>query len=65
MVGLLIPLPQTTITSVAVVTPGATEAASTTSGTSGSLQSGVGRPFAVNPMVEVVIGVIVGGALLM
>ncbi|KAI1092350.1 hypothetical protein F5B19DRAFT_213348 [Rostrohypoxylon terebratum] len=55
---------KTTITSVEVVTPGATEAASTTSGTSGSLQSGVGRALAVNPMVEVIIGVIVGGALL-
>ncbi|KAI0891592.1 hypothetical protein F4806DRAFT_301844 [Annulohypoxylon nitens] len=56
---------KTTITSVEVVTPGATEAASTTSGTSGSLQSGVGRALAINPMVEVVIGVLVSGALLM
>ncbi|KAI0883326.1 uncharacterized protein GGS22DRAFT_168424 [Annulohypoxylon maeteangense] len=55
---------KTTITSVEVVTPGASEAASTTSGTSGSLQSGVGRTVAVSPIVEVFMGVIVGGALL-
>ncbi|KAI1214514.1 uncharacterized protein F4807DRAFT_414 [Annulohypoxylon truncatum] len=55
---------KTTITSVEVVTPGATEAASTTSGTSGSLQSGAGRSLVIKPVAEVVIGVIVGGALL-
>ncbi|KAI6090954.1 hypothetical protein F4821DRAFT_228317 [Hypoxylon rubiginosum] len=55
---------KTTITSVEVVTPGAPEEASTTSGSSGSLQSGQAAPFARKPVVELVIGVVVGGALL-
>ncbi|KAI2463123.1 hypothetical protein F4781DRAFT_145497 [Annulohypoxylon bovei var. microspora] len=55
---------KTTITSVEVVTPGASEAASTTSGTSGSLQSGSGGPLVGLPVMEAVIGAVVGGALL-
>lgn len=55
---------QTTITSVEVVTPGAPEEASTTSGSSGSLQSGLAPHAARKPVVELVIGAVVGGALL-
>ncbi|KAI1761390.1 hypothetical protein GGR53DRAFT_29728 [Hypoxylon sp. FL1150] len=55
---------KTTITSVEVVTPGIPDEASTTSGSTGSLQSGFAVPAAQKPMVELVIGVVVGGALL-
>ncbi|KAI1102410.1 hypothetical protein F4804DRAFT_266888 [Jackrogersella minutella] len=55
---------KTTITSVQVVTPGSPEEASTTASSSGSLQSGVAMPLAAKPVVKVVIGVFVGGALL-
>ncbi|KAI1404516.1 hypothetical protein F4819DRAFT_108243 [Hypoxylon fuscum] len=55
---------KTTITSVEVVTPGAPEEASTTAGSSGSLQSGLAVPVARKPIVEMVIGVVVGGVFL-
>ncbi|KAI1414213.1 hypothetical protein F5Y13DRAFT_18355 [Hypoxylon sp. FL1857] len=54
---------KTTITSVEVVTPGAPEEASTTSGSQGSLQSGLAVPVGRKPVVEIVIGAVVGGAL--
>ncbi|XXH00369.1 hypothetical protein Hte_006713 [Hypoxylon texense] len=47
-----------------VVTPGAPEQASTTSGSSGSLQTGLAPPAARKPVIELVIGAVVGGALL-
>ncbi|KAI5856221.1 hypothetical protein GGS23DRAFT_589081 [Durotheca rogersii] len=53
----------TTITSVEVVTPGPEEA-TTTSGSSGSLQSGFAAPLARRRVAEVVIGAIIGGAVL-
>ncbi|KAI1464630.1 uncharacterized protein F4812DRAFT_161307 [Daldinia caldariorum] len=55
---------KTTITSVEVVTPGAPEEASQTSEAEGSLQSGPAVLPARRPVVEVIIGVVVGGALL-
>ncbi|KAI0167171.1 hypothetical protein GGR52DRAFT_557233 [Hypoxylon sp. FL1284] len=55
---------KTTITSVEVVTPGAPEQASTTSSSSGSLQSGLAPRPARKPVVELVIGAVVGGALM-
>ncbi|KAI1647176.1 uncharacterized protein F4817DRAFT_109329 [Daldinia loculata] len=55
---------KTTITSVEVVTPGAPEEASQTSEAEGSLQSGPAMLPARRPVVEVIIGAVVGGALL-
>ncbi|KAI0119130.1 hypothetical protein F4814DRAFT_228064 [Daldinia grandis] len=55
---------KTTITSVEVVTPGAPEEASQTSEAEGSLQSGLAMLPARRPVVEVIIGAVVGGALL-
>ncbi|KAI1391263.1 uncharacterized protein F4822DRAFT_427112 [Hypoxylon trugodes] len=55
---------KTTITSVEVVTPGAAEGASTTADSSGSLQSGIAVALARKPVVEVIIGAVVGGVLL-
>ncbi|KAI2641918.1 hypothetical protein GGS26DRAFT_29014 [Hypomontagnella submonticulosa] len=55
---------KTTITSVEVVTPGAPEGASSTDDSGGSLQTGNPAPPARKPVVEAVIGVVVGGVLL-
>ncbi|KAI1663096.1 hypothetical protein F4813DRAFT_20270 [Daldinia decipiens] len=55
---------KTTITSVEVVTPGAPEEASQTSEAEGSLQSGPAMLPARRPVVEVIIGAVVGGVLL-